>query len=566
MNPQAQTSRRGVVYTFYSFKGGAGRTMALANAAALLAKWGYSVLVVDWDLEAPGIERFFVKESARAQSLRASNPGMLDLIEARREGIALDWRDCVLEEPVNGAKISLISAGKGDDRYIARLQGLDFQNLFDNYELGSYIEDLRDQWIAEYEFVLIDSRTGVTDIGGICTVQLADVLILLITTTDSSIEGTLQIVDRARKAQQQIPRDRRRLVAVPVLSRDESRTEYERAGIWKNAIAVRFAEAFADWLPSDITPREAVDLLRIPYVPYWSFGERLPAVEEGTSDPASLGSAYEILGRLLVTRLDWYKALEGRTLAPPPIGARSANSDWLQRHRALAKDGLEKSGKSGYMEVDHFSPNSPINRTQAELLSAAKSAVGHTYGWPIGLVLDGREDARPRPTRDGIVAVIEYEGSFDYWALATNSDFYTLTALREDRRRPPPSLSSDCGAICFDLQIVRVTDALLHCSNLYRALGAGAGARVDLTIRHGGLRGRTLEASSLLRQLSTSKKNVTEDAVASSVSFRLGNLEAEIVGLVKRLCDPLFVVFDFQSFSDEVYGGIVLDFIAGRIT
>ena len=46
----------GIIYTFYSFKGGVGRTMALANVAALLAKWGYSVLVVDWDLEAPGLE------------------------------------------------------------------------------------------------------------------------------------------------------------------------------------------------------------------------------------------------------------------------------------------------------------------------------------------------------------------------------------------------------------------------------------------------------------------------------------------------------------------------------
>ena len=35
--------------------------MALANVAVLLAKWGHSVLIVDWDLEAPGIKRFFIK-------------------------------------------------------------------------------------------------------------------------------------------------------------------------------------------------------------------------------------------------------------------------------------------------------------------------------------------------------------------------------------------------------------------------------------------------------------------------------------------------------------------------
>ncbi len=51
--------QRGYVYTFYSYKGGVGRSMALANVAALLARWGKKVLIVDWDLEAPGIEKYF---------------------------------------------------------------------------------------------------------------------------------------------------------------------------------------------------------------------------------------------------------------------------------------------------------------------------------------------------------------------------------------------------------------------------------------------------------------------------------------------------------------------------
>ena len=57
--------KRGLVYTFYSYKGGVGRSMALANVAALAAKSGRSVLIVDWDLEASGIERL----------LRGSNAG-----------------------------------------------------------------------------------------------------------------------------------------------------------------------------------------------------------------------------------------------------------------------------------------------------------------------------------------------------------------------------------------------------------------------------------------------------------------------------------------------------------
>src|SRR5262249_5649929 len=56
------TAMIGQVITFYSYKGGTGRTMSLANVACLLAeRLGNegSVLVVDWDLEAPGLHRFF---------------------------------------------------------------------------------------------------------------------------------------------------------------------------------------------------------------------------------------------------------------------------------------------------------------------------------------------------------------------------------------------------------------------------------------------------------------------------------------------------------------------------
>ena len=49
----------GFIVTFYSYKGGVGRTMALANIAILLSQMNLRVLAVDWDLEAPGLEKYF---------------------------------------------------------------------------------------------------------------------------------------------------------------------------------------------------------------------------------------------------------------------------------------------------------------------------------------------------------------------------------------------------------------------------------------------------------------------------------------------------------------------------
>jgi len=46
------------IVTFYSFKGGVGRSMALLNLAYALALRGRSVLLLDMDLEAPGLSGF----------------------------------------------------------------------------------------------------------------------------------------------------------------------------------------------------------------------------------------------------------------------------------------------------------------------------------------------------------------------------------------------------------------------------------------------------------------------------------------------------------------------------
>src|SRR5579872_4728623 len=77
------------ILSFYSYKGGVGRSMALANIGTLLAKWGNKVLLVDLDLEAPGLEQFFEQReeleregvTISFKSNRIGNAqGMIDLL------------------------------------------------------------------------------------------------------------------------------------------------------------------------------------------------------------------------------------------------------------------------------------------------------------------------------------------------------------------------------------------------------------------------------------------------------------------------------------------------------
>ena len=63
--------------TFYSFKGGVGRSMALINVAGILAGRGFRVLALDMDLEAPGISYLM---QAEAHQVTGSRPGFVDLL------------------------------------------------------------------------------------------------------------------------------------------------------------------------------------------------------------------------------------------------------------------------------------------------------------------------------------------------------------------------------------------------------------------------------------------------------------------------------------------------------
>ena len=73
-------SQPGKIITFYSYKGGTGRSMAVANIACLLgkrlARTSQRVLVMDWDLEAPGLHRFFAAKSDLPEY--ESRPGVMN--------------------------------------------------------------------------------------------------------------------------------------------------------------------------------------------------------------------------------------------------------------------------------------------------------------------------------------------------------------------------------------------------------------------------------------------------------------------------------------------------------
>ena len=123
------------------------------------------------------------------------------------------------------------------------------------------------------------------------------------------------------------------------------------------------------------------------------------------------------------------------------------------------------------------------------------------------------------------------------------------------------------NTIWFDVRIGRAAEALVHCANLYKALGVEPNAHIEMTVRYGGLRGRTLTAAdSWLIDLVATRKNLYEGEVSiPPITFKLGAAETEIVLLTKRLCEPLFVIFDYVSLPDDVYQTIIADSVKRRV-
>jgi hypothetical protein len=303
----------GKIITFYSFKGGVGRTMALSNVAALLSKWGKKVLVVDFDLEAPGVEKYFTDFTF--SKTREQCSGLVDMLfSISSDAPKIDWQNCIIEITSRQYNLGchILPAGKENTEYASKLQDLNWDFLFEKKNLAEKFEEIRKEWKETYDYILVDSRTGISDIGGICTIYLPDVIAFLFTTNEGSLNGCLDVINRARISRSKLPYDRNTLTAIPIPSRDESRTEFESSQRWRGIFSAKLEMLYADWLPKDIPTTSAIDLLKIPYIPYWSFGDRLPVLEEGTSE-SSIGYSYERLALLIANDFNWTKVKLGLT-------------------------------------------------------------------------------------------------------------------------------------------------------------------------------------------------------------------------------------------------------------
>ncbi len=281
-----------MIYTFYSYKGGVGRSMAMANIAELLYAQGLKVLMIDWDLEAPGLERYFPIELESA----LKQPGVMDMVSDYKRALAAPpvgerkddpelnlpdidsyLLDVYPDEQRSIGKLWLMPAGRrvGDDfdRYGKLVRMFDWEDFYQNWEGEAFLEWFRREIDQLTDAVVIDSRTGVTEMGGICTYQLADAVVMFCGSNAQSLDGTFSMAQEFKDPELVGLRRGRPLAVLVVPARIEDRAEARDLSIFRNDFLRRFSHD--QFFGERALAASAVEMwdLKIPHVPYYAFRE-----------------------------------------------------------------------------------------------------------------------------------------------------------------------------------------------------------------------------------------------------------------------------------------------------
>ena len=210
--------------TFYSYKGGVGRTLLMVNLARYLMSRGKKLVLLDCDLEAPGLHYKFDYEKVTSKV----SVGVVDFFhQFKRDETLPDMSEMLLESQTHesGGSIHIVPAGDIQTvKYWERLSELDWRDMLyseTGYGFHLFLElrrRIREDLEFQPDYLFIDSRTGITEVGGVVTTVLPDALVCVFINNRENIEGTREVLRAIQRSPSYLP-DERRTQTVPVLSR-----------------------------------------------------------------------------------------------------------------------------------------------------------------------------------------------------------------------------------------------------------------------------------------------------------------------------------------------------------
>jgi hypothetical protein len=284
--------------------------------------------MIDWDLEAPGLHYYFHGKLKKNYSFKENTlDGQLGLIDLfTKVKLYLDYNKQKSNLPLPEdffnqidfykylirteiQSLYLMTAGRFDDnQYSTRINSFNWEEFFNSYPtaFSSFADFLR----KRFKYILIDSRTGYTDISGICTSIMPEILVTVFIPNRQSVSGIIEAIRRSVNYRKQSD-DLRPLIILPLPSRIEN-AENKLQREW------RFGEENKSLFPLQL--EEVVNLgyqyqferifkeiynlkncdltkyfdeVQIQYIPRYSYGEEIAVLEERDTNRLSIKRSFE---------------------------------------------------------------------------------------------------------------------------------------------------------------------------------------------------------------------------------------------------------------------------------
>ncbi|KHG40967.1 MAG: AAA family ATPase [Aphanizomenon flos-aquae KM1D3_PB] len=186
--PQRELSLPRTV-TFYSFKGGVGRTTALTHVAWILAMRGRKVVAVDLDLEAPGLSTAFNLQPQPKYGIVDYFYERSYLPEGIKPNISITEIFGEVRIPNAKGRLFVVPAGCLSLDYISKVDDLHANTVIDGDQSlwTVFKREIYEQ--LKPDVILIDSRTGINQWGALSLIQAADEAIIFLFPNEQNKQG-----------------------------------------------------------------------------------------------------------------------------------------------------------------------------------------------------------------------------------------------------------------------------------------------------------------------------------------------------------------------------------------
>lgn len=349
--------------------------MAVANVAWILAGQGQRVLVIDWDLEAPGLHRYF--HPFIEDKELSSSPGVIDFFVDFVEGTRVSHRDegqskdarwfesytnllpyaFSLDWEFEGdGTLDFVPAGQQGPGYGVRVTRFDWDSFYGELGGGVFLETMKEQLRGEYDYILIDSRTGISDTSGICTVQMPDDLVVCFTLNNQSIQGAAAVAESAF-TQRRKPTGEPGLRVWPVPTRVEL-AEKDRLEAARDT-AQRMFQQYLLHLPR-VARRAYWGGIEVPYDPYFAYEEVLANFAERRHSKLSVLDSMLTLTRYIT---------DGKVTESTIIPEALRREILKKFSRSVGPTAPEAARKGGYFYLSYANEDARVAEFLGETLN-----------------------------------------------------------------------------------------------------------------------------------------------------------------------------------------------------